>query len=76
MSVDFNKIAETYFDEIVETASQMIRRESISGNEKAMAEYTTEKMKELGYDEVRVDRAGSVIGVMKGTGNGKSCMFN
>lgn len=76
MSVDFNKIAETYFDEIVETASQMIRRESISGNEKAMAEYTIEKMKELGYDEVRVDRAGSVIGVMKGTGNGKSCMFN
>jgi putative selenium metabolism hydrolase len=64
-----------YFDEIVKTASEMIQISSKSGFEQEMAEYTIKKMKELGYD-VTVDRAGSVIGKMSGTGGGKSVMLN
>ncbi len=41
-----------------------------------MAEYTRQKMVELGYDEVTVDEAGSVLGVIRGTGGGKSVMLN
>lgn len=72
----YERIAEKYFDAVVKTAREMIRIPSISGDEKAMAEYVVAKMEELGYDEVKVDRAGSVVGLMKGTGGGKSTMLN
>ena len=65
-----------YFDAIVQTASEMIQIPSKSGEEKAMADYTIQKMKDLGYDEVTVDDYGNVIGLMKGQGGGKSLMFN
>ena len=65
-----------YFDAIVQTASEMIQIPSKSGEEKAMADYTIQKMKDLGYDEVTVDDYGNVIGLMKGQGDGKSIMFN
>ena len=65
-----------YFDAIVQTASEMIQIPSKSGEEKAMADYTIQKMKDLGYDEVTVDDYGNVIGLMKGQGGGKSIMFN
>ena len=73
---EYSRIADKYFDAVVQTASEMLRIPSMSGEEKEMAEYTVAKMKELGYDEVKVDRAGSVIGVMRGTGGGKSTMLN
>lgn len=41
-----------------------------------MAAYVQEKMKELGYDKVEVDRYGNVFGTMKGTGGGSSVMLN
>jgi len=69
-------LARRYFDEVLQTASEMIQRPSVSGNEKEMAEYTVAKMKELGYDDVRVDRVGNVIGLMRGTGGGKSLTLN
>lgn len=76
MKEKFHALSEQYFEEIVKTASEMIQIPSLSGEEKAMADYTVRKMKELGYDEVTVDEAGSVIGLMKGTGGGKSMMLN
>ena len=69
-------ISGKYFDSIVQTASEMIRIPSKSGEESAMAEYTVAKMNELGYDEVTVDEYGNVVGIMRGTGGGKSLMFN
>ncbi|MCL2616012.1 MAG: M20/M25/M40 family metallo-hydrolase [Defluviitaleaceae bacterium] len=72
----YQSYADKYLDEIVTTASEMIQRPSVSGNEKEMAEYTAAKMKELGYDDVHVDRVGNVIGLMRGTGGGKSVTLN
>lgn len=75
MNKRYMDIAEKYFDDIVKTASEMIQIPSKSGFEKEMAEYTTGKMHELGY-EVTIDRAGNVIGKMGGRGGGKSVMLN
>ncbi|MDR1875928.1 MAG: M20/M25/M40 family metallo-hydrolase [Synergistaceae bacterium] len=78
MKETYERAAEKYFDAVVETVREMLRIPSPSGEEGAMAEYVMKKMRELGYDEVRADRAGSVAGRMKGTesGNGKSVMLN
>lgn len=75
MNKRYMDIVEKYFDDIVKTASEMIQIPSKSGFEKEMADYTIKKMHALGY-EVTVDRAGSVIGKMRGTGDGKSVMLN
>jgi len=72
----FKEIADKYFDQIARTASELIQIPSPSGGEQAVAEYTANKMRELGYDEVRVDRSGNLIGLMRGTGSGKSVMLN
>ncbi|MDR1832069.1 MAG: M20/M25/M40 family metallo-hydrolase [Fusobacteriaceae bacterium] len=74
--MDFNALADRYYDEILQTAQDMLRIESVSGNEREMAEYTFRKLEALGYDEVRYDKVGNVIGVMKGSGGGKSTMLN
>jgi putative selenium metabolism hydrolase len=69
-------ITDKYFDSIVETASEMLRIPSKSGDERALAEYTLAKMRQLGYDEVNSDKYGNVIGLMRGSGGGKSMMLN
>ena len=69
-------IAANYKDAIVETAQELIRRNSQSNDEGEVAAYVTAKMKELGYDEVITDRYGSVFGVVKGSGGGSSVMMN
>ena len=65
-------IAAKYKDDIVHTASELIQRNSQSLHEGEVAAYVQEKMKELGYDKVEVDRYGNVFGTMKGTGGGSS----
>ena len=69
-------IAAKYKDDIVHTASELIQRNSQSLHEGEVAAYVQEKMKELGYDKVEVDRYGNVFGTMKGTGGGSSVMLN
>lgn len=70
------KLAEEYFDDIVKTASELIQIPSMSGEEDKVAAYTEKKMNDLGYDQVTVDKYGNVIGLVKGTGGGKSIMLN
>ncbi|MDR0466019.1 MAG: M20/M25/M40 family metallo-hydrolase [Deltaproteobacteria bacterium] len=72
----YRRLADKYFDAVVGTASEMIRIPSMSGEEREMAEYAVAKMKELGYDEVKADRAGNIVGIMRGTGAGRSVMLN
>ncbi len=75
MSKQFNELAEKYFDDIVQTASEMLQIPSVSGNEGEIAKYTIAKMEKFGYDEINVDKVGNVIGIMRGTGGGKSTML-
>jgi putative selenium metabolism hydrolase len=76
MGEKFKELAAQYKDEIVKTASEMLQLPSNSLQEAEMAAYTEKKLKELGYDEVVVDRYGSVFGVMHGTGGGSSVLMN
>lgn len=76
MNIDFHFLADKYYNEILNTASDMLKIKSISGHEKEMADYVKKKMEYLNYDEVKIDKVGNIIGIMKGTGNGKSLMFN
>ena len=69
-------IAAKYKDEIVKTASELIQINSQSLHEGEMAAYVQEKMRTLGYDEVAVDRYGSVFGTVRGTGGGCSVTLN
>lgn len=73
---DIVKLGDIYIDDAVDLTSGMIKIKSFSGKEKNMAAFTTEVMNKLNYDDIRVDKAGSVIGKIKGTGKGKALIFN
>ncbi len=80
MSVDLAKrlkdLARNSLDDTVKLTSELIKIPSLSGQEREVAEYTLKTMQDLDYDEAWIDRAGNVIGKMKGTGGGKSIIFN
>jgi putative selenium metabolism hydrolase len=48
----------------------------MSGQEGDVATLVKNEMRTLGYDDVWVDDAGNVIGVMRGSGTGRSLLFN
>ena len=60
----------------VEFLQRLIQTESMSGEEGAIATLVAEEMTRLGYEEVRIDEAGNVIGVIRGRGEAPSVMFN
>ena len=65
---DFAAIAQPYQEEIARCASELIQLPSHSTHEQDMAKYVEQKMRDLGYDKVEVDRYGNVFGTVKGTG--------
>lgn len=60
----------------VEFLQQLIRIESMPGEEGALAMRVSEEMKRLAYDDVSIDEAGNVIGVVRGTGGAPPMMYN
>ncbi|GAB4536334.1 MAG: YgeY family selenium metabolism-linked hydrolase [Anaerolineae bacterium] len=62
-------------DEIVRLCQEMVRIPSLSGDEGRLAEFILGHMQHLGYDEAWMDRAGNVIGIIKG-GDGPRTIFN
>jgi len=59
---------EPTFENALEFAADLIRIPSPPGEEAAVAARVREEMEALGLDDVRVDAAGNVIGVGRGTG--------
>lgn len=59
-------------DEIIAFARELVKIESVTGNEGKMAEAVAEKMRELSYDRVICDELGNVIGV---NGSGEQKVF-
>jgi putative selenium metabolism hydrolase len=57
-------------------AQRAIRTPSPSGDERAVAELTADEMRSLGYDDVWTDRAGNVVGAIRGGASGPSVQFN
>lgn len=54
----------------VKLAQELIRIPSLSGGEAELAEFAKSRMEELGFDEAWVDEYNSVIGVIRGRGDG------
>jgi putative selenium metabolism hydrolase len=64
------------FDAALAFARDLIRIPSLSGEEGAVASRVLSEMRRLGFDDVRADRLGNVIGVLRGTGGGPTVMLN
>lgn len=74
--INKEEILNKYFEDIKKCASELLKIKSRSGNEKDLVDYISNKMKELDYDEIKIDPAGNIIGKINGQGNGKSLMLN
>ena len=53
---------EQLHERTVDLCGRLIRTPSYSGDEQAVAKLIAEEMRALGYDEVRIDDCGNVIG--------------
>ncbi len=65
-----------YFDPMISFAQRMVREPSLPGEEGAVAALVKGEMESLGYDEVWADDWGNVVGLLCGSGAGRSVMFN
>ena len=66
-----NELAESYRDYTAGNLSKLVKIKSLSTGEKAMADELKRQMVEAGFDEVRIDGLGNVIGRI---GNGSKIM--
>jgi putative selenium metabolism hydrolase len=68
-------LAEEARAEIVDLATRLVQTPSLSGQEGEAARLVLAEMQRLGYDDAWMDRAGNVIGRIKG-GTGRSVMLH
>ncbi len=74
--VDILARARAQQDALVTFARRLIQTPSLPGEEGAVAALMQEEMRRLGYDEVRSDEVGNVIGLVRGRAAGRSVMLN
>lgn len=67
---------EPTFENALSFAQDLVRIPSLSGQEGDVARRIVREMEVLGYDEIRLDRLGNVIGVVRGTAGGPPVMLN
>lgn len=63
-------------DACVEFLQHLIRTRSMPGEEGELARLVEKEMEDLGYDDVSIDEAGNVIGLVRGADGAPSVMFN
>jgi putative selenium metabolism hydrolase len=63
-------------EQVVTLCQKLLQIPSFSGEEKRIAEFLIETMQTLGFDEVTIDRYGSVLGCMHGTKPGKHILLD
>jgi len=63
-------------NEAIQVLQDFIRVPSPSGQEKACGERVAEAMRSAGFDSARVDALGDAMGVLKGSGGGRSILMN
>jgi len=71
-----NELSKVYKDDAVKLAQRLIQTPSISGEEGAVADIVMEEMEKLGYDECFKDEQGNIVGIINGTEEGPTIMFN
>ncbi|UCD45663.1 MAG: M20/M25/M40 family metallo-hydrolase [Candidatus Bathyarchaeota archaeon] len=73
---DINKKVEERRDEAVSFLQELIGAPSPSGEEAEAARVVADKMRGIGFDAVEVDGLNDAKGTIKGTGDGRSILFN
>lgn len=63
-------------EQLIAFCQEAIRIPSYSGQEKGVAELMKRKMQEYGFDEVIIDRYGSVLGTINGRRPGKTILMD
>lgn len=63
-------------DRMIDFCRRLIQTPSVSGEEQSVAGLIAQEMKSLGFDRVWIDNYGSVIGMVKGSGGGKTVLFD
>lgn len=63
-------------DQLVSLCQKLVQIESLSGKEEGVALFLKKSMLELGFDEAWTDSKGSVIGKIRGSGNGPTLLFD
>ena len=63
-------------EELIGLCRELIRRPSVSGEERAVAEFLRDTMASLGYPQVEIDRYGSVLGRIPGCRPGKTVLMD
>ncbi len=61
---------------VVALCQELIRQQSYSGQEQGVSQILERQMKEIGFDQVSIDRYGNIIGCIKGTRPGKRLLFD
>ena len=61
---------------LIELTQKLVRTESLSGQEGKLAALISSEMKNLGFDSVRIDEVGNVLGSIGGTTDEGSLLFN
>lgn len=62
--------------QLIELCQELVRRQSYSGHEKDVADYLSDEMGRLGFDEVKRDKYGCVIGTVHGNRPGPTVLFD
>jgi succinyl-diaminopimelate desuccinylase len=70
------KLATAQENRLVAFAQRLIQTPSLPGEEGDSAQLVRSEMQSLGYDDIWIDEVGNVVGVIRGTGGGRSVMFN
>lgn len=70
------EISESLNDEAIAFAQKLIQTPSISGNERDVADLLIAEMEKLGYDQVFRDDMGNVVGIVEGSKEGPTIMYN
>src|SRR6188508_385470 len=64
------------FEDAIAFASELIRLPSLPGQEAEVAARVRAELERLGFERVRTDEVGNVIGVIPGTAGGPSVMLS
>lgn len=63
-------------EQVIGLCQEMIRQKSYSGEEQGAVAVLQKNMKEMGFDEVTIDRYGNIIGCIRGNIPGKKILFD
>ncbi len=70
------KLTKDQEQEVILLTQDIVRQPGFSGEEAASVKILAQKMEQLGYDEVKIDAYGDVIGVIHGAKPGPTLLFD